>query len=69
MKNLIVAFLNFAKALKNVTLRSVEKITTLTGNFAKKKDINTSRVIKSPFIPEFNNTEFTKAVVRNEMTI
>jgi len=41
----------------------------LAENFVKKKDINTSRVIKSPFISEFNKTEFTKALVRNEMTI
>jgi len=69
MTNLIAVFLNFAKAPKNVTLWSVEKFTTLTEEFDKKKDINTSRVIKIPFISKFNNTEFTKAVVRNEMTI
>jgi len=69
MTHLIAAFLNFAKAPKNVTLWSVEKFTALTEEFVKKKDINTSRVIKSPFISKFNNIEFTKAVVRNEMTI
>lgn len=69
MTNLIAAFLNFAKAPKNVVIWSVEKFTTLAEEFVKKKDINTSRVIKSPFISKFNNTEFTKAVVKNEMTI
>jgi hypothetical protein len=63
-----MAFLYFAKAPKNLTLWSVEKFTTLTEKFVKNKDINTSQVIKSPYISKFNNTEFTIAVVRNEMT-